>query len=291
MATVELQERMSASTSRVDRTANVIRGVKIIGETSVNGRRYPRATLEAAVGHYEGIAVNVDHPAKGQESRSYKDRIGYLSGVHYREGGLFGDLHLNPKHPQAEQLLYDAEHSPNSVGLSHNVRGKSRRENGVDVIEEITRVLSVDLVADPASVKGLFESRDPPRDLADLRARFPELAREFEAECKAEMLAEQQAKVEHINQELARLRRRARARELAEAARLPLSVVEQVAEISDGFADDKIDLLVKSYVEAAELAKRQPAVTAFANRFAGNGHASGAATADWIQDLRRHRHQ
>ena len=46
----------------VEREAGVVRGVKILGLTSRNGRVYPAAVLEQARGLYEGAKVNVNHP-------------------------------------------------------------------------------------------------------------------------------------------------------------------------------------------------------------------------------------
>ena len=67
------------------------------------------------------------------------------------------DLHYNPKHPLAEQLAWDAENSPESVGFSHVVEAVTRRVQKEDVVESIVKVHSADLVADPATTSGLFE--------------------------------------------------------------------------------------------------------------------------------------
>ncbi len=145
---------------RVDREAGVIRGVKILGLNSRNGRQYPAETLARAVPLYEGAKVNVNHP-KGSPlaPRDYQDRIGVIHGVELRAGeGLFGDLHFNPKHLLAEQLIWDAEHAPENVGFSHNVQARTGRRDDNLIVEEITRVQSVDLVADPATTRGLYES-------------------------------------------------------------------------------------------------------------------------------------
>jgi hypothetical protein len=144
---------------RVDRNQGVLAGVKLIGLSSRNGRRYREAALAGAVGMYEGAKVNVNHPKDGPLApRDYQDRLGVIRGVEFRAGeGLFGDLHFNPKHALAEQLVWDAEHNPRNVGFSHNVQARlSRVDDGV-VVEAITRVQSVDLVADPAATDGLFE--------------------------------------------------------------------------------------------------------------------------------------
>lgn len=144
----------------VDREAGVIRNVKVLGLKSHNGRTYPKETIARAKGMYEGAKVNVDHPAGDPSSpRSYSDRIGVLQNprVGGADDGLFADFHFNPKHALAEQLCWDAEHSPGNVGFSHNILAKIDGPKGRTVVEEITRVQSVDLVADPATTNGLFE--------------------------------------------------------------------------------------------------------------------------------------
>jgi hypothetical protein len=147
---------------RVDRTNGVIRGVKILGIVSRNGRRYLPDALTEAAGLYERAKVNVNHP-KGSPAaaRDYQDRIGVIRNVAVRPGeGLFGDFHFNPKHALAEQLVWDAEHAPENVGFSHNVQARTSRRGDRVVVEAITKVQSVDLVADPATTGGLFESAD-----------------------------------------------------------------------------------------------------------------------------------
>lgn len=147
---------------RVEAGAGVIQGVKILGMESRNGRTYAGEALQGAVGLYEGAKVNVNHPAGDPLGpRDYRDRLGVIRNVQYRDGeGLFGDLHFNPKHGLAEQLSWDAEHAPENVGFSHNVQARTARREGRVLVEEIVRVQSVDLVADPATTRGLFESSE-----------------------------------------------------------------------------------------------------------------------------------
>ena len=145
---------------RVDAQAGIIHGVKVLGLSSRNGRRYSEQALQQAVPLYEGARVNVNHP-KGDATapRDYRDRLGFLRAVHYREGeGLFADLHFNPRHDVAERLIWDAQHAPQNVGLSHNVLARIEQHGQTPVVTEIHRVLSVDLVADPATTSGLFEA-------------------------------------------------------------------------------------------------------------------------------------
>ncbi len=181
---------------RVDREAGVIRGVKILGLKSRNGRTYLPEALSQAVRLYEDAKVNVNHP-KGNPTgpRDYQDRIGVIRNVAVRAGeGLFADFHFNPKHGLAEQLAWDAEHAPENVGFSHNVQARTAQRGDKLVVEAITRVQSVDLVADPATTRGLFESGttgdEPARpsfSLADLKRDYPELVEELCREQTAEL--------------------------------------------------------------------------------------------------------
>jgi len=124
-------------TMRVDRSLGVLRGVKLIGLESRNGRRYRESALEQAKSLYEESKVNVNHPKDGPLApRDYQDRLGVIRGVEFRSGeGLFGDLHFNPKHPLAEQLAWDAEHNPRNVGFSHNVLARLSREGEMTVVD------------------------------------------------------------------------------------------------------------------------------------------------------------
>jgi hypothetical protein len=145
---------------RIDPKQGVLRGVKILGHESRNGRRYSAQALASAVPLYEGAKVNVNHSKAGPFApRDYEERIGVVRNITARpDAGLFGDLHFNPKHVLAEQLLWDAEHAPENVGFSHNVQARTKKEGATTLVDAILHVQSVDLVADPATTHGLFES-------------------------------------------------------------------------------------------------------------------------------------
>lgn len=147
-------------TIRVDRAKGVIRGVKILGPISRNGRVYTTEAMREAVPLYEDVKVNINHPeGRPDRPRDYRDRIGTIRGVNFREGaGLYGDLHFNPKHALAEQLIWDAVFLPENVGFSHNVEAQTSGDGERLRVDRIVRVHSVDLVADPATTAGLFES-------------------------------------------------------------------------------------------------------------------------------------
>jgi hypothetical protein len=190
---------------RVDRTRAVIQGVKILGLSSRNGRTYLPEALGEARGLYEGVKVNVNHPKGGPLSpRDYQDRMGVIRGVQLRgDEGLFGDFYFNPKHALAEQLLWDAEHAAENVGFSHNVEARTARRGDRTVVEAILKVQSVDLVADPATTRSLFESADAAGVLESLTA---EELRRLRPDLVETLLEEQAGETRRLNDELARLR-------------------------------------------------------------------------------------
>jgi hypothetical protein len=162
--TIRVIERSTLESQlRVDRKRSVICGVKVLGFTSLNGRQYLPEAVKAAAQMYEGILVNVDHPEAGAEdSRSAYDRCGKLVNVRYIEGkGLYADLQLLKGHPITERVLNAAETMPEAYGLSHNAQGEGDEdEQGVFIVRKISGVRHVDLVADPATTKGLAESKN-----------------------------------------------------------------------------------------------------------------------------------
>lgn len=164
MAVAELENLLEVTDTvgpvKIDREASVIRGVKVLGLKSANGREYTPEAVSRARGLYESKQVNINHrDPNARGSRDLRDRFGVLRNIVVADDGLRGDLHFNPKHALAEQVIYDAENSPNSLGLSHDAEGRTARRGGKTIVEEIVNVRSVDLVGDPATTRSLFESR------------------------------------------------------------------------------------------------------------------------------------
>lgn len=225
---------------RVDRDAGVIRGVKVLGLKSRNGRVYLPDALVQAVGLYEGARVNVNHAKTAPFApRDYQDRIGAIRNVvARRDEGLFADFHFNPKHALSEQLLWDAEHAPENVGFSHNVQARTSRQGDQVVVEAITSVQSVDLVADPATTQGLFESAV---DVPPVEALPPALAeatietlRERRPDLVDALLREQAAELARLEAEIERL-------QLAEAMTRKADLVRRLlveAELPDPESGD-----------------------------------------------------
>lgn len=160
----------------VDREKGIIKGVKIIGFNSQNGRKYLPEALKDAVPMYEGIKVNIDHPEKGPtQQRSSHDRFGKFINVRFVESeGVYGDLLYLKNHPLAESVCEAAEREElNDVfGMSHNAQGEGMVDKkNIFVVSKITEVRHVDLVADPATTKSLTESQAPGKQETEEAAR------------------------------------------------------------------------------------------------------------------------
>jgi hypothetical protein len=155
---MQLIEHTTWASQSIDEEAGVIKGVKILGLESQNGRTYKPDAVETAKKLYEGMGINLDH-MKG--NRRVSDGFGRLRSVELREDGLYGNLEYLKSHPYADQFVESAKRMPEQVGLSHSAEGKVAKQGDKEVVEEISAVHSVDVVRYPATTKGLFESTDP----------------------------------------------------------------------------------------------------------------------------------
>lgn len=138
-----------------------VKDCKILGFISANGREYLPDAMIKAIPLYENAFGYFDHaPLDATEARPFIEKFGRFKSVRFVEGdGLRGNFHYNPKHVYAETFRGWLESDPGAIGFSHTAEGKYRmREDGVAIIEEITKVESVDIVSSPASTGGLFES-------------------------------------------------------------------------------------------------------------------------------------
>jgi hypothetical protein len=157
--TVNLREDYTPLAAKASAAGPVVKNVKVLGMKSRNGREYPLPVMAKARELYEGKPVNLDHPKPNQEMREFTERFGRLQNVRMGQDGLYADMTYNPAHPLAKAFDWWVKNDPNAVGLSHNATARiQRNREGRDEVTEIIEVESVDLVADPATTKGLLES-------------------------------------------------------------------------------------------------------------------------------------
>lgn len=136
----------------------------IVPGDSKNGRRYPEAVLRKASSLYEG-AKAYDHHRTEEEMNS--GTVQGLAGYHRnvtvaQSGAIESDLYVLPSAvlviealDAALALAAESTTAAPLVGISHDVFATFRpiRENGVLLQEavDISRVLSADVVSDPAA--------------------------------------------------------------------------------------------------------------------------------------------
>ena len=176
MPTTPLLELTFSDAHTVDREAGVIRGVKVLGRESRNGREYSNRALHEAAKLYEGIAVNLNHPDRRalQLERPVEAGFGWLEAARVESDGVFADLHYLRSHGLAAVLVEAAERNPRRFGLSHNAEGRVARRDGKTIVESIEKVRSVDVVQNPATNAGLFESEERKMSIRTVKEVFAE---------------------------------------------------------------------------------------------------------------------
>jgi hypothetical protein len=160
MSLQRITERTAApfTNCRADRAAGAIHNVLICGTASANGRDYPVSVFKRDFAKYENRPVNCDH---GREA-TVERRFGWFSNVRPGpDGRPRGTLNCLKSHPMYERVMEAAERNPALFGFSHVAMCRTRPgEHGREVVEAIESVESIDLVAEPATTKGLFENRN-----------------------------------------------------------------------------------------------------------------------------------
>lgn len=153
-----------SSAPRVDADAGVLYGVKLIGLESRNNRRYKSEGLSSAVSLYEGRKIYVDHPDPSNAGdRSLRDWAGTIQKARFEPDGIYGDVKLRKAGEYFEGIIEAATEFPKDVGFSHVAEGNSHFEGDTEIVESIREVFSVDLVTDPATTAGFFESHRKPK--------------------------------------------------------------------------------------------------------------------------------
>jgi hypothetical protein len=163
---IEARPAGSLRAGQLNRAMNVIENTVLITAISANGagagkRRYSDTALKQIAERAEGLPAYLNHVPNDQafKPRDVKDLIGVHRNIRYfpAEGKITSDLHVMEH--QAPLVFGLAEKLGDVVGNSLVSRGLVQMEGDTEVVREIAAVRSADLVSDPASTKGLFESR------------------------------------------------------------------------------------------------------------------------------------
>lgn len=156
---------------RIDRERGVIEGTAIITNHSSNGtnhkRLYSDKALQQIAKMSEGLPAFANHVAPDQafKPRDVRDIIGRHHNVRFVKGPdgvgrVMSDLHVVDHHQPWVFSL--ADRMGDMVGNSLVSKGTVKMEGDTEVVDDILQVRSADLVSDPASTRGLFESAGSP---------------------------------------------------------------------------------------------------------------------------------
>jgi len=138
----------------IDRENKQIRNISLLGDFSKNNREYTNRALKSAVTVLEGSPAFYVHSSKDRNPK--KELIGKFTNLFVKENRVKGTLNVLEK--EASFIFDLAERMPELAGFSVDATVKYRREGKKEIIESFLKGKSVDLVTDPATVKGLFES-------------------------------------------------------------------------------------------------------------------------------------
>ena len=240
----------TATGSRVDREAGVLRGVSVIteGEAKGHGMIVDGVTLEqvkaCAETYVDGLRVKMDHYT------GIDAMVGVLRDFQIDSLQLRADLHLIKSHDDFEKILEMAETMPGSFGLSISFSGESEDvevpsddseevepnsgelpEGGVEIVRaaRCMEIYSADIVDQPAAnPSGLFQAM--PEDIKP--EEVPPVAPVEEVKVE-EVTAELEVKGPEGTQNLP---------EEAAPAEAPVEKVEEVK--SEPVAEEKVEEVV-----------------------------------------------
>lgn len=241
---------------RVDRDKGVIYGVKVLGYKSRNGRVYEEAALSDCARLYEGVPVHFGHL-----TNAYSDRCGAMHNCKATNRAVYGDWHLNKGHVLYEQTMWDAEHNPRNLQLSHEVSRDNAEisiSESIEKIKRVHKVNSVAVVTDGATNESLSEGKTEgnPMNLDDLKKAHPDLLEAYATEVKKPLVEETEsgkAKVTDLEAKLAEAtklleevtKERDQLTGEKKAAERRAFIVKQAQELGAG---ELTDALVETYM-------------------------------------------
>lgn len=132
---------------------------------SKNMRRYDAEVLQTAMPLFEGVKTYANHPGKTEmkdrPERDVRHITGWLEGVEYRDGALYGVRHFTENEAGNDvwalvKQVVEGKAPASLVGASINAVGKARRDekSKTVIVESIEHVYSVDDVTTPAAGGG-----------------------------------------------------------------------------------------------------------------------------------------
>jgi len=129
------------------------------------GRLYEAHALDDAARLFVGGTVFLDHAPKTESRdrggvRSVHDIAGRVTRARVSKGKVVGDVELLDHEPSRSLMEALARQAPGAASLGFRGRGEVRVEDGVEVVETVTRVDGIDVTTRASSTEqaGIFES-------------------------------------------------------------------------------------------------------------------------------------
>lgn len=249
----------------VDADSGVIHDVSLLGRVSQNNRVYTEAALKQAAELHRGVNVYLDHPTESEAKerggvRSVRDLAGRVLSARVVGDRVKGHVQALRGTEPGELLMALASQAPESAGFSHRASGVSHLDDdGQQVVESVTQVFGADVVSEPATVSGLFESiRNREGETMKIAELTLESLKKDRSDLVEAILAEAKDadKVATLEAENKRLREKVDAYEAKEAAEARQRLMDEMLE------DAKLpkELVTEFFREQLEAAEDEDAV-------------------------------
>jgi hypothetical protein len=232
---VAIHERANFSESYdvidLDEASGVLRNVKALGKSSLNGREYGPAALAQAAKFMENCPVFRDHAATGA-TRSSREHLGVLRNGHVTDDGVRADWYYSES--VLPELRGAVRHRMPAIGLSISAKGKVRGQGDgrPALVEEISDITSTDFVAFPATVRSLAESVEQPGDGLAAAVEIDEALKEKESQVDEKVVEQLQALQAQVAALTEQVKAEGDARKKAEAEAARVRMVAEAVEES-----------------------------------------------------------
>jgi len=251
-------EAIDLTGARVDVEKRIIHDVSIMGPKSAHGYGFSQNYLRQAPRRIEGSKILKNH-LEGDRWRPVDDVLGRFKNVQFNESRqrITADAHVRVG-PGGDQMLADAEHNPDLVGFS--LHHKSRFDDKSGEGQELVECYSVDWVAEPATVSGMFEAQTHLEDetmdwdkvtIDDLKVNCGEMIESIVSEAvqAAKATETEKAELDTLRKENAKLKE-AQAKEAK--SRLIDSVLAE-AKFADPETPKRIRPLLEKLTDKADM--------------------------------------
>lgn len=258
--------------SQVDKEKMVIKNLSILGSKSKNGRDYTDRAMNSLTRLMEG-APSYNRHKKNGDSRDVKtDLIGNFVNARRDGNRVRADLQLLEKE---KWLLEVAEKMPKVTGFSIDADGDLSGDH--KIVEDITKINSIDLVDKPATNVGLFEEVQEPMAMTDDEkkemARLQEEVKSFSVE-KAK-IQEERAKIEEEKKKVEVEKRKISIKEQAEKELPKEYATTSFLRILENLDDASVTEAIKDKKAAIEEAQKHYKVPQKDNTMPLSGKAPG----------------